>query len=120
MIDFMWNAYQQGQIAEVKTDAMQAKQDVAQYQERVRELEFAMGRTTLACQALWEILRSRFGLTEAELLAKINEVDLRDGKQDGRMTPMLISCPACGKPLNSKNSRCIYCCAAIQRPHVFQ
>ena len=120
MIDFVWNAYQQGQIAEAKTDALKAKTDVAQYIERIHDLEFTVARTTLACQALWEILRSRLGISEAELIARIDEVDMRDGTMDGRLTPSIITCPKCGRPSNSKNSRCIYCGASISKPHVFQ
>jgi len=50
----------------------------------------------------------------------MTEVDLRDGTQDGRMTPVIITCPKCGKPSNSKNTRCMYCGAALAKPHVFQ
>jgi len=119
-MSYLWQAYQTGQIAEAKTDAAEAKMSAQQYSERVRDLEYALGRTTLACQALWELLRARVGLTEDELLAKMTEVDLRDGVQDGRMTPVIITCPKCGRPSNSKNSRCMYCGAALAKPHVFQ
>src|SRR5882724_2349184 len=91
-MSFYWQAYQAGQIAEVRTDAAEAKVNTQQYSERVRDLEHALSRTTLACQALlWELLRARVGLTEDELLAKMTEVDLRDGTQDGRMTPVIIT-----------------------------
>lgn len=119
-MSFVWQAYQSGQIAEAKTDAAEAKVSAQQYSDRVRELEFALGRTTLACQALWELVRERVGLTEDELLAKMTEVDLRDGVQDGRMSPTVIACPQCGKPSNTKNTRCMYCGAALRKPHVFQ
>jgi len=119
-MSFFWEAYQQGQIAEAKTDAIEAKQEAAQYSDRVRSLESQVAQIALACQAMWELLRERAGISEAELLAKIKEVDLRDGTQDGRMTPVLTKCPACGKPSNSKNARCMYCGAAIPKQHVFQ
>jgi hypothetical protein len=119
-MSYLWYAHQSGQIAEAKTDAAEAKTTTQQYADRVRELEFALGRTTLACQALWELLRARVGITEEELLAKMTEVDLRDGREDGRMTPVVIACPKCGKPSNTKNTRCLYCGAALQKPHVFQ
>jgi hypothetical protein len=119
-MSFIWQAYQQSQIAEVKTDAIEAKQEAAQYSDRVRALETQVSHMALACQAMWELLRERTGISESELLAKMKEVDLRDGAQDGRMTPVLIKCPACGKPANSKSASCMYCGAAIPKPHVFQ
>jgi len=119
-MNFIWHAYQQGQIAEAKTDAIDAKQQAAQTSYRVRALETQVGHMALACQAMWELLRQRTGITEPELLAKMEEVDLRDGSPDGRMTPVLTKCPACGKPSNSKIASCIYCGAAIPKQHVFQ
>ena len=119
-MSFIIDAYQQGQIAEAKTDAIQAKVEAAQYSDRVRELEITVNHMALACQAMWELLRVRVGITEEQLLAKIREVDLRDGTLDGRMTPVIVNCPKCGKPSNTKHSQCMYCGAAIPKPHVFQ
>jgi len=119
-MSILWETYRASDIVSAKTDAAEAKMSAQQYSERVRDLEYALGRTTLACQALWELLRARVGLTEDELLAKMTEVDLRDGVQDGRMTSVIITCPKCGRPSNSKNTRCMYCSAALVKPHVFQ
>ena len=119
-MSFIWRAYQQGQIAEAKTDAIEAKQQAAQYSDRVRALEAQVAHMALACQAMWELLRERTGISESELLTRMNQVDLRDGSQDGRMTPMLIHCPTCGKPANSKTAKCMYCGAEIPKSHVFQ
>ena len=113
-------SYQQEQIREAQTDAMKANTKVDEFSNRVREMEVTINRMALACQAMWEVLRARTGITEQELLDKMHEVDLRDGKADGKMTPVIINCPACGKPSNSRHSQCMYCGAAIPRPHVFQ
>jgi hypothetical protein len=119
-MNFLLAGYQQGQIAEAKTDAIEAKMQAAQYSDRVHALEAQVNHMALACQAMWEILRDRFGVTEPELLAKINEVDLRDGARDGRMTPVQTTCAACGKPSNSKNASCMYCGAVLPKRHVFE
>lgn len=118
--DFIWNIQQEGRIAEARTDASDAKNEVSRYKESITELEFSLNRMALASQALWELLRQKVGLTEAELLAKISEVDLRDGVQDQRMAPRLSTCPKCGKTVNTRSSRCIYCGSTVPKPHVFQ
>lgn len=120
MINFVWDAYQQGQIADAKAEATQAKHDVGRQTDRLRELEFSHQRMALISQALWELLSSRFELTEAELIAKIHEIDARDGKQDGRMSVQAIACPSCQRTVNTKHLRCIYCGATVPKPHVFQ
>jgi uncharacterized protein with PIN domain len=120
MSDFIWNIAQDARISSAATDAGEAKDEVRRHRDRIQELEFTVNRMSLVCQALWELLRSRLGITEAELLGKIREVDLRDGVEDQRMTPTVTTCPKCGQPLNTKASRCIYCGVAVAKPHVFQ
>lgn len=119
MIDFIWNAHQQAQILETKADAALAKQEAGSVSGQIRELEFSLQRMAIASQAMWEILRSRLEITESELLEKINEIDLRDGKQDGRMSPSVTACPKCSRKLNTKNTRCICCGTHVTKPHAF-
>lgn len=113
MTDYIWHLQQQSQIDEAKTDAAQAAN-------RVAELEASLQRMTLVSQALWELLRDHFEIPEQELLDKINEIDLRDGVLDQRITPKVSPCPKCGRPVSAKNSSCYYCGAALKKPHVFQ
>ena len=119
-MSFVWNAYQQRQISEVKTDAIAAKADAAQYSGRVVSLEAQVNQLALACQSMWELLRAHVGITEQELLTKMHEVDLRDGAKDRRMRPILTKCPKCGKTSNTKNSSCMYCGALVPKRHLFE
>lgn len=120
MLDFFWNLQQENRIAEAKAQAGHARDDVNHYKRRIDELEFSLNRVTLAAQALWEILRARLEISEEDLLAKINEIDLRDGVQDQRMTPYVTNCPNCNRVVNSKSARCIYCGTSFEKPHIFQ
>jgi hypothetical protein len=120
MIEFIWDVHQQAQIQEAKADAALAKNEASGQVARIRELEYSVQRLALASQAMWEILRTRVGITETELLDKINEIDLRDGRQDGRMSPRVTDCPKCSRKLSTKNARCIYCGTAVTKPHTFQ
>jgi hypothetical protein len=65
---------------------------VSEVDRRVEELQ-------ISCAAMWEILRDRFGMTDEQLVDKINEIDLRDGQKDGKMQPQNQDCPSCGKHL---------------------
>lgn len=120
MSDFFRDIYQQSQISEACSDASYAKHEVRHHSDRIRELEFWLQRMALASQAMWELFSSRIGITDAELLAKINEIDLRDGVKDQRISPQLTTCPNCNRTLGKKNSRCIYCGENVPKPHVFQ
>lgn len=82
---------------------------VDQLLDRTAEQERRIDRLVLACQALCELLRERDGLTSAEIQAKINEIDLRDGVLDGKMKPQVVKCSGCGRPVSSSRPKCIFC-----------
>lgn len=82
---------------------------VDQLLDRTAEQERRIDRLVLACQALFEILRERDGLTSAEIQARINEIDLRDGVLDGKMKPQVVKCTGCGRPVSSSRPKCIFC-----------
>src|SRR5262249_48558734 len=120
MSAFMWDMHQINRLAEAQSDASRAKDEIASYKNRIRDLEFSLNRMALMSQAVWELVSGRLGIPESELLARVSEIDLRDGVADGRMTAQVGNCPACSRPVNTKRARCIYCGAAVEKPHVFQ
>lgn len=75
----------------------------------VSHLREEMGRLALLNQALWELLQQRFGLTEDELVKLATEIDLRDGKADGKITAHPLRCPNCSRVSNSRHQKCLYC-----------
>ena len=83
-------------------------------------LQRRLDRLSLGCQAMWELLRDRAGITEEELAQKILEVDLRDGKTDGRMSTQITDCPKCGANTNSKRTVCVMCGAPLPVSHSFE
>jgi hypothetical protein len=83
---------------------------------RVRDLEHEVGRLKLLNQALWELLREKMGVTDAELEARVTEVDLRDGIKDGRMSDVALKCPTCSRVSSSKHWKCLYCGQEFEKP----
>ncbi|HRI86683.1 MAG TPA: hypothetical protein PLJ47_11565 [Candidatus Hydrogenedentes bacterium] len=83
---------------------------------KVRDLEHEMGRLKLLNQALWELLRDKVKVTDAELEARIRELDLRDGVADGRMTEVALKCPTCERVSSSKHWKCLYCGQEFEKP----
>lgn len=83
--------------------------------DRIRALEEQLGRIRLVNQALWELLRDRAGLDKFTLEAKIEEIDSRDGRVDGRMSDIGLKCPQCGRISNSKHGKCLYCGLEFER-----
>ena len=74
------------------------------------ELRREVNRLLMITEALWDFIREREGLSDEQLVAKIDEIDLRDGALDGRSakTPP-TQCDACGRTLAKRQPVCIYC-----------
>ncbi|MBN1943773.1 MAG: hypothetical protein JW849_10815 [Phycisphaerae bacterium] len=72
-------------------------------------LEERLDKLLLICSALWELLRDRTELTEDDLIAKVQEVDLRDGRADGKISKTVKKCPKCGRTMSSRHRQCLYC-----------
>jgi hypothetical protein len=75
----------------------------------VEMLENKIDNLALACQSLWEIIRESTELSEEDLAAKMEEVDLRDGNIDGKITPVAKPCSSCGRKTSRRRMRCVYC-----------
>lgn len=82
----------------------------------VDELERRVEMLTLASQALWEILRSHFGLNDDVVLQKMQEIDLRDGRLDGKAGAQLLACPHCQRTNRTGRKYCLYCGERLPTP----
>ncbi len=116
----IWEAYQQTKIAGAERTAERALSKADRYAADIADVRKQIERLSLACQAMWELLRDRTGLTEQDIEAKILEIDARDGQVDGKIGTSSFDCPACGRPTNSRRSSCLMCGAPFQRQHQFE
>ncbi len=115
----LWEAYQQRRIAGAERTAESAEAKVDRSAKMVEDLQRQVERLSLACQAMWELLRQCSDLTEDDLEKKILEIDGRDGCVDGKIGLQALDCPACGRKTSSKRNSCIMCGAPIKRPYPF-
>ena len=104
------------EVASARSAAAQAGAKARTLEVRIRELEHHIGRLSLLNQALWELIRERAKLTDAQLEQKAHEVDLRDGVEDGCITAGPLQCPACGRVSHSKHWKCMYCGQLFEKP----
>ncbi len=109
MFELLWNLSQEQRINELASDLRKAAEPERQITKTREELESLM----LVTAAVWELLKERTGLTEDDLLRKIQEVDLRDGTADGRITTHAVECRNCRRMNSSRHPRCLYCGQAI-------
>ena len=91
-----------GEAARASSGARRAEQAASEAEERLEKL-------TLITMAMWELLRDNSKLTEADLLGKVQEIDLRDGVPDGKVTATVSKCPKCQRTMNPRHQICLYC-----------
>ena len=120
LVEILWELHQEKRInkAEAIAEAKQSRLEAAQSD--LNRLRRRLDRQTLLCQALWELLAEKLGLTEEELLARMREIDRRDGREDGKIGARPLRCPECGRTTTSRRRTCAYCGAAMRREHLFE
>jgi len=119
MFDLLWDLHQERRIGEAQESAGQAARKATDFQERVRFLEERVDRVVLLNMALWSLLRERARLSDQDLMARMEQIDLQDGVADGKVTRTgPTTCPQCSRTFSPRHRRCLYCGheAAAQTP----
>lgn len=104
-----FNLFDRFRIAEASAEAMNARSHSEQTRHEVNQLREQVDTLTITCQALCETLRDQLGVSEEEFVARLEEIDLRDGVADGKITRQPLACPQCGRKSNAKRNACLYC-----------
>ncbi|MEK6797398.1 MAG: hypothetical protein AABZ12_00375 [Planctomycetota bacterium] len=97
----------EGALANAK--ATGAARNASAARSTVVDLENRLNRALMACDAMWSIMREKLGVTDEELLKRIQELDLSDGRLDGKVRRDANPCPGCGRPVSPRIPHCIYC-----------
>ena len=98
------------QAGAAQVTAQDAQRKAASAEEKVEVIKSDIERLLMITEALWMILKKEGGYADADLTSLITEIDLRDGRLDGRVAggpPQ--SCPSCAHILGRKRPFCVYC-----------
>jgi outer membrane murein-binding lipoprotein Lpp len=113
-----FDIFQQGLLEEASKAASNAKRDAEHANDRihteVQRLNAKIDMLALICEALWETIQEHTAVTEAEIHEKIAEIDLRDGRRDGRITGRPTNCTQCGRAAHTRLVTCMYCGASLR------
>lgn len=111
---------QDRRIREANEKAKQVAAKANRVDNDFQKLQQDFDRMCLLNQALLEIVQAKLGFSNSDLEAKILEIDLRDGKADGKMGGSITTCPSCGRNVNGKKGSCLYCGAELTKEHKFE
>jgi len=102
------------------TRAASAATKARQVEGMVSALHMDVERLLMITEALWGLLKEQHGYSDEELAERITEIDMRDGRLDGRVAKAgPATCPTCKRALIGKRPICLYCGQALQ-PDPFQ
>jgi len=81
----------------------------------IEALRFDVERLLLITEALWSIAKEKLECSDADLIRRIADIDLEDGKLDGRKAKSPPRpCPHCQKILAKHRPRCLFCGKPIE------
>ena len=109
-----WELHQHLKINEARKDADRAYYSAKNVGIEVSDLKGKCDKALLVCEALWTFINERLGITEDELIERIKEIDLSDGKMDGKARRTVMECPHCNRTISMRHPRCIYCGEVVE------
>lgn len=93
-----------------------ASHSVSEVRSNVDVMQVDVEKLFLITEALWTILKEEHGYTDEELMRRIEQIDLRDGRLDGKVARQANPvCPQCGRVLIGKRPLCLYCGTPVVR-----
>lgn len=76
----------------------------------IAPIDARLDQLELACMGMWQLLKTKFDLTDAELVQVIEEIDASDGVKDGKLKGVQAVCPSCQRKLVTRSRvRCVWC-----------
>lgn len=103
MLGAIWDHYLHRRMKVAEVNAVGAKEVAITTGTAISEVNNQLETLVLANQAMWELLSEKAGLTETDLINKMNEVDLRDGKLDGKIEKTVVR--ECGTAVTKSLNR---------------
>ncbi|MEO7700686.1 MAG: hypothetical protein ABIZ04_15800 [Opitutus sp.] len=119
-MNFLFDIGQEGNIHAADKTAQRANDKAVDALSGSIDLKRRVEVMALANQALFEILKTRIGITEEEVILRMAEIDGRDGSNDGKISSRVVLCHKCGRKVSTAPLRCIFCGDTIKDGHVFE
>jgi len=124
MFDVIWDIFQQRQIHQLQNSnsAKNNRQDDKQLgvEIRLKDLEQRHEQLKLVTLSLWALLKDHTGLLESDLKKYVENLDLTDGKLDGKVhIKETVDCTGCSRSILTTSHHCPYCGNQLKRKNVF-
>ncbi|MAP23455.1 MAG: hypothetical protein CL589_21240 [Alteromonadaceae bacterium] len=102
-----YDSFQDFKFGRNDADTSQAKYRSEGNESHLKVLEDKIDSLYLLNLAALELL-NELGISKEKIESKIEEIDLRDGKADGKVSSP-TNCPDCGHRISKKRTHCFFC-----------
>ena len=109
MAGILWGFKQNTRISAAKADAFIASHKAKSARHAVFDLENRIDKLTLVCQSMWSQIQEKTDLTEADLVKRVTDIDLKDGKLDGKYAHPIVKCKKCDSAISHQFKKCFLC-----------
>lgn len=119
----LFDLYQQGRINTVAATADQAARDAKQAKDlvyEIKELEARIDKLSMINMAMWQIIKEETKKQDEDLFAMVQDIDLRDGRLDGKVKKQIKKCHKCGRTMSRRHQRCLYCGSPALDADIFE
>lgn len=118
----LFDIYQQSKVQQANASAERAERNAKEAKDavsKIERLEAQLDKLAMINRALWEYIKEDKTLTDEDLYRRVQAIDLSDGRLDGKMQREVKKCHNCGRTVNRRHQRCLYCGSSLLEPDVF-
>ena len=104
------NEFSRAQSRQASNEASAASHRASKASDETRFLKADVEKLMMLTEALWSILKENHGYTDSELVRRVEHIDMKDGKLDGKVAKSSPKkCPSCNRTIQGKRSECMWC-----------
>ena len=108
------DARQDRRIRENAREASVSSRQADHAMEKTRQQERRIAKLQIIAQAMWQILEEKMGVTEAELVQRITEIERAAANKTEAH-----ECAACGRVTKASAPKCMYCGTPLVRASIW-
>jgi len=109
MIHPIFNSASKQNLSLIGDAAASASRQVSAANNEIQSVKADIEKLLMITEALWSLLKDQHGYSDEELAKRVEEIDMRDGKLDGKVSSPPTQCPSCNRPVSRKRPTCFYC-----------
>jgi hypothetical protein len=106
---FISSATTGGYVSAISQEASRASRQASTANDEIKFVKADVEKLLMITEALWTLLKDQHGYSDEDLVKQVEEIDLRDGRLDGKVASAPRKCPSCNRAISRKRSACLYC-----------